>query len=114
MLVTVCVTLVPICFIAYQHFSWTDYAYVLAPALRLSQGAGLSEIYFQYDLLVSLVAKCWMDLGIDPGKFYIAGQLSYYIFLIAAFLFARAFFSDGTLPLFLLVSLVDQLVSNAG
>lgn len=47
--------LIPVCFISTSPIEWYDYSYMLAPALRLFHGAGISENYFQYDLLLSLI-----------------------------------------------------------
>ncbi|WP_018294660.1 hypothetical protein [Mariprofundus ferrooxydans] len=99
-------SLVPVCFIAFHTISWGNYAYVLSPALRMMHGADLSEIYFQYGVLVSLFAKIWMDMGMEPGLFYIVAQLSLFVLLFSIFVFSKSLFFDKTLPLLLLVSLV--------
>lgn len=98
--------LIPICFIAYEPFSIGDYAYVLAPALRVLQGAPLRELYLQYDLLLSLVAAAWLKLGIEPNIFYLLMQASYYGFFIAAFALSRRLFADKVLALAFLLSVV--------
>ncbi|HLA28290.1 MAG TPA: hypothetical protein VJZ49_10395 [Syntrophales bacterium] len=98
--------LVPICFIAVQPISWKDYSFALAPALRLLHGAGLSEIYFQYDPLLSLPALAWIKLKLDLNLFQAVGQASYLLYIFSIFLLARKLYSDNKLPFFFLISLV--------
>ena len=102
----VLVLLMPVCFIAVQPIAWKDYAYVLAPALRLLHGANLSEIYFQYDPLLSLPAWVWMKLHLDLNLFQVVGQASYLIYLFSLFLLAKKLFADEKLPFFFLLALV--------
>lgn len=98
--------LIPVCFISTQPFSWIDYQYILAPALRLFHGANISEIYFPYDLLLSLVGLAWMKLRLDLNLFQVVGQCAYYLLLLGLFAFSRQWFLDKRLPVFLLVALV--------
>ncbi len=98
--------LVPVCFIATQPLSWYDYQHILDPALRLLHGAGVSEIYFQYDFLLSLIGLAWLKLQLDPNLFQIVGQCAYFLLLLGLFAFSRQWFLDKRLPAFLLVALV--------
>ena len=98
--------LIPLCFVTHEPISVNDYAYVLAPALRLIQGAPLQEVYLQYDLLLSLLGAAWMKLGSDPELFYVLLQASYYGFFLAAFALSRQLFYDKTLALTFLISIV--------
>lgn len=100
------IILIPICFIAISSISVFDYSFVLAPAMRMLDGAPLSEIYFQYDLLLSLLAAFWMKMKLDINQFQVLGQLSFYLFFIASLFFAKQFFSSKKLALLLLISLV--------
>ncbi|MDZ4246710.1 MAG: hypothetical protein U1D67_06310, partial [Dehalococcoidia bacterium] len=102
----VLILLVPICFIAVQPISWKDYSYTLAPALRLLHGADLSEIYFQYDLLLSLPALAWIKLKLDLNLFQVVGQASYFLYIFSIFLLAKKLYFDNKLPLFFLIALV--------
>jgi hypothetical protein len=100
------ILLIPVCLVAVAPISWQDYSYVLAPALRMLYGASLADIYFQYDLLLSLPAFAWMKLQLDISQFYVVGQASYVIFLFGIFLFARRLFAHPYLPYLFLVALV--------
>jgi hypothetical protein len=102
----VLILLAPVCFIAVHLISWEDYSYALAPALRLLHGADLSEIYFQYDLLLSLPALAWIKLKLDLNLFQVVGQASYFLYIFSIFLLAKKLYSDNRLPLFFLIALV--------
>ena len=98
--------LVPVCFISTAPIAWYDYSYMLAPALRLFHGAGISEIYFQYDFLLSLIGLAWMKLRLDLNSFQIVAQFAFYLLLLGIFAFSRRWFLDKRLAIFLLVALV--------
>jgi hypothetical protein len=100
------VLLIPVCFITTAPIEWYDYSYILAPALRLFHGTGVSEIYFQYDLLLSLIGLAWMKLRLDLNSFQIVGQCAYYLLLLGVFVFSRRWFLDKRLSVFLLIALV--------
>lgn len=100
------VLLIPVCFIAFQPYSQGDYAYVLGPALRLIQGANPRDVYSQYDWMLPLVAKTWMELGLDPERFFVLAQASFFLLFCTMFWLARRIFRDKWLALFLLVSVV--------
>lgn len=98
--------LIPVCFISTKPLSWFDYGYILAPALRLFHGASISEVYFQYDLLLSLIGLAWMKLQLDLNLFQVVAQCAYYLLLLGLFAFALQWFLDKRLPVFLLAALV--------
>jgi hypothetical protein len=106
LLPTVGILLAPLCFIATQSISLLDYGFVFAPALRMLRGASISDIYFQYDLLLSLLAALWMKLNIDLNLFQLLGQLANYLLIFLTFVFSRKLFANKRLSLFLLVSLI--------
>ncbi len=105
-IIILAILLIPVCFIATAPVSRYDYSYIFAPALRLINGAPLSEIYFQYDLFISLIAAAWMKLGLDLNGFLCIGQAGYYAALIAVFLVSRKLFQDKDLSLLLIAALV--------
>jgi hypothetical protein len=98
--------LIPVCFISTAPIEWYDYSFVLAPALRLLHGAGVSEIYFQYDLFLSLIGLAWMKLRLDLNSIQAVAQCAYYLLLLGVFAFSRRWLLDKRLPVFLLVALV--------
>ena len=98
--------LIPVCFISTAPIAWYDYSFMLSPALRLLHGAGISEIYLPYDLLLSLIGWGWMKLRLDINAFQVIGQCVYYLLLLGMFVFSRRWFQDKRLPVFLLVALV--------
>lgn len=104
--IIILIALLPICFVAIQPISVVDYSYIFAPALRLINHVRISDIYFQYDLFLSILAAIWMKLKIDLNLFQILGQLSFYGFFIAAFFFSKNYFINKKLPYFFLISLV--------
>jgi hypothetical protein len=100
--------LIPICFIAVQSLEVFDYSFVWSPAYRLLHGYHPDEIYFQYDLFLSILAAAWMKLKIDLGYFQIIGQASFYLFFLFNLLFAKQFFKtkDLVVPFFICILLV--------
>lgn len=98
--------LIPVCFISTAPIEWYDYSFMLAPALRLLHGAGISEIYLPYDLLLSLIGWVWMKLRLDLNSFQVLAQCAYYLLLLGVFAFSRRWFLDKRLSVFLLVALV--------
>ncbi len=98
--------LIPICFISTHPMAWYDAQFIFAPALQLVYGAKFAAIYFQYDILLSLLALVWMNLKLDLNNFQLIGQSSFYLLLLGLFLLSRNWFVDKRLPLFFLVALI--------
>jgi hypothetical protein len=98
--------LIPPCFLAVSAFGWRDYSYVFAPGLRLLNGATLSDSYFQYDLLPSLLAAAWMKLEFDLNDFRILAQAAYYLAILCIYLLSRRLFWKKGLSVFLLAALI--------
>ena len=73
-------SLVPIGFI--QQY---DFEFVAIPTLGILHGEPLENIYFQYDLLLSLVLALWVKIGFDIHNFYILIHLSIFVFLICLY-----------------------------
>lgn len=91
--------------VSYRNSS-PDLAYVFSPALRLIHGAKLSEIYFQYDILLSLFAAAWMKMDLALDWFPFIGQLSFFIFFIWIFIFSERFFKSKGLSVLFIIGLV--------
>jgi len=102
----IAILLLPICFIATEPIGIFDYSYILAPALRLLNGFHVSEIYFQYDLFLSLLAAAWMNLKMDLNSFQVVGEASVYLFFIGVFVLAYNLFENKKIAVFLLIELV--------
>jgi len=98
--------LVPVCFLATSEVSWRDYSYIFAPALRLLRGAAVSDIYFQYDLLPSLLAAAWMKLDLDLNNFRVMGDAAYYLAILGVFILSGKLFHKKTLAVFLFTALI--------
>lgn len=99
--------LIPLCFVATSPLSLFDASYIFSPALRILHGADFSDIYFQYDLLLSLFAVLWMKLDFDLNFIaQITAAGSYYLLILGIFSFARRWFIDNRLSVFLLAALV--------
>lgn len=105
-ILAVSVILIPVCFIATKPIYLVDYSYIFAPALRMIHHFKLSEIYFQYDMLLSLLAALWMKLDLDLNYFQILGQFSVYLLLLISFFFSRRLFFKKELSFYLLAALV--------
>lgn len=88
------IVLLPICFIPTfnPQMDVFDYSYIFSPALRILYGESFKNIYFQYDLLLSLIAATWMKLGFDLQYAECIGQFAFYLFFITLFYFADKFF----------------------
>ncbi len=100
------IILIPVCFIATTPMALADYSFVFAPALRIIHHFKLSEIYFQYDLSLSLLAALWMKLDIDLNHFQILGELSVYLLLLVSFFFSKRLFLRKELSYYLLAAMV--------
>ena len=98
--------LFPVCFLAISNIGWMDYTYIFAPAQRLLDGAALSDIYFQYDLLPSLLAAAWMKLGLDLNSFRVLGQAAYYLAMLGVFILSGKLFLKKELSVLLLAALI--------
>lgn len=103
---TAAIILIPACFFATTPMYLADYSYVFAPALRIINHFKISEIYFQYDLLLSLLAVLWMKTGFDLNYFQIMGQFSLYVFLLASFFFSKRLFIKKELSFYLLAAML--------
>lgn len=98
--------LIPVCFIATYPYSWYDYSFIFSPALRLINGVALSDIYFQYDLLPSLLAAAWMKLGLDLDGYQVLGQAAYFFALLGVFIYSGRLFQKKELSIFFLGAVV--------
>ena len=94
------------CFVASEAISLVDYSFILAPTIRLLQGAQIQDIYLQYDLLPSLISAAWLNLDLRLETVEVIGQLSMFIFMVAVFGFSRSFFRDQRIPVILLVTML--------
>jgi hypothetical protein len=102
----VALVLIPICFLTTSAFSAFDYGFVFSPALRLIHGFNVREIYFQYDLFLSLLAAGWMKLHFDINNFRFVAQASVYILIFIEFIVSKRLFFTKKLAYFFLAALV--------
>ncbi|HET6767134.1 MAG TPA: tetratricopeptide repeat protein [Chitinophagaceae bacterium] len=91
--------------VSYRNSS-PDLTYVFSPALRLIHGATLSEIYFQYDILLSLFAAAWMKMNLSLDWFPFIAQAAFFIFFICMFIFSDRFFKSKGLSVLFIIALV--------
>ncbi|MCW3127872.1 MAG: hypothetical protein JWO03_3530 [Bacteroidetes bacterium] len=96
----------PFCFLISDGFSVYDYGYTLSPALRLHHGDRIRDIYFQYDVFLSLLALVWIKLKWGIQYIYLLSEAGYYLFFLGLFIFSRKFFVNKKLPFLLLVAAV--------
>ncbi len=104
--IAVALALAPVCFIATSPITWDDYTYIFAPALQLLKGTAIHDIYFQYDLLPSLLATIWMKLGLNLNTFQVLGQAAYYVSILGTYLLSRKLFQKKELAFFLVIALI--------
>lgn len=104
--VVVGLLLVPVSFVAIEPASMFDYSFIIAPAIRLLEGASPTEVYMQYDLLMSLLAAAWLHIGGALNNIECIGQASMYAFFFGSFIFSMRFFRDKRLAAVFLISLV--------
>ena len=83
-----------------------DLAYILDPGLRLMHGFKVSEIYFQYDIFLSLIAMLFMKLNMDLMTFSYMGQVSFFLFFVCAFFFTDKYFKYKGLSVFFVIALI--------
>jgi hypothetical protein len=102
----VAVVLLPMCLIPTTLPSLQDASCILAPALRISTGARLRDIYMQYDLLPQLLALAWKKVGGAPLTFSYVGAATFYALFLGVFWLARRLFVHTTLAAPLLICLV--------
>jgi hypothetical protein len=105
-MIVISVLLAPVCFIAIGPLSAFDYNFILDPALRLLHGFKISEIYFQYDLLLSLILTPFLFLRVEPNMIQLIFQLSYYVFFILLLLLSNSVFFNKVLSVSFIFSLV--------
>lgn len=86
--------------------SLTDLMYILAPAYRLQHGFKVSEIYFQYDMLLSYLALGWMKSGFSIELFPYIGQITFFLFYVSVFFFTDRFFKSKGLSVIFIISLI--------
>ena len=102
----VLVLLIPVCLVPTTLPSLEDIISVLAPALRLHHGFSVAEVYLQYDLLPSLLALGWSNLGGAPLSFTFVTGISFYLLTLGLFVLSRRTFRHGDLSAPLLVCVV--------
>jgi hypothetical protein len=102
----IAVLLIPLCFLYTTPLSFFDYNYVFAPAVRLLDGIPISQIYFQYDLLLSVIAAFLLKCGGGFAALGVFAQFSYYGLLFFLFLFAKKLYLNKSLSVLLLLALV--------
>ncbi len=100
------VALIPMCLVPIAWTNLPDITCILQPALRIQQGTPLSEIYFQYDLLPSLLALGWLKVGGGPAAFTVLVGITFYVFFLCFFAFTRRLLSRLDLAAALMVSVV--------
>jgi len=104
-LVALAVVLLPICFLRSEFPDYLEnLCSIVGPALRLQHGFGLRQVYLQYDLLPSLLALGWNEVGGAPLGFVSVVAVGYYAMFLGLFVLARRLFGRASLAAPLLVS----------
>lgn len=101
------------CFTLTSQIAITNYAYILAPALKILNGVNLSEIYFQYDLIPSILSALWIKSGIKYQYIYILAQASLFFLLILIFQLSKKLFENKKLAVILLFALIQIKILSA-
>ena len=100
------------CISTSSWISRQDYVFILSPAMRLLNGFGFNDSYFQYDYFISICAAIWMKF-FSIWTFPILGRISLWLLLSGTYLFAKRYFHYKKIAVFLLVSLtIVRLYGN--
>lgn len=91
---------------ATSKISTHDLTYILCPALKLKYGDNISDIYFQYDIFLSLIALLYMKLKIALAWFAYLGQFSFFLLFISLFFFTDRFLKSKGLSVLFIIALV--------
>jgi len=92
--------------ISFSMSSISDLQYILAPSLRLLHAAKVSDIYFQYDIFLSLLGELWMKCHFSLDSFPYLGNISFFLFFIGSFFFATRFFKTKGLVIPFIIALI--------
>ncbi len=94
--------------------SIVDLMYMVAPGLRLYHGARVTEIYFQYDMMLSYLFYFWMKLGWSLDSFPYVGTISFFLFFIGSYFFGDKFFKTKGLAAIMIIAtiLVRMYIQN--
>ncbi|MDD2773592.1 MAG: hypothetical protein PHP45_07840 [Elusimicrobiales bacterium] len=92
------------CMIPSDVIAIGDYGYIITPALRILHGFKLSETYFQYDYLLSLLAALWIKLNLSAYAFYLTGSLSSFALCAGIYCLAARFFLHRRFAFYLLAA----------
>jgi len=93
-----------LCMIPPDLIAISDYGYIITPALRILHGFKLSETYFQYDYLLSLLAALWIKLNLSAYAFYLTGSLSSFALCAGIYCLAARFFLHRRFAFYLLAA----------
>ncbi|HEY5824636.1 MAG TPA: hypothetical protein VIT44_09730, partial [Cyclobacteriaceae bacterium] len=110
--ITIAILLTFFCFISTEKIALSDYSFIWAPAYRIIKGYTVSEIYFLYDLFLSLLAAAWMKTNIDLGYFQLIGQISFYVFFLLIFFFSRGFFQEKRIYILFFLCIIFTKYAN--
>ena len=81
-----------ICFRSVGAISVIDNSIILFPALEIINGHPISQIYFQYDLFLTLIGYFYLKFGINLDLIQLPFQFSYLLFFLVLFIFTKRFF----------------------
>lgn len=101
-----------ICFRPIGEISILDNSIILFPALEMLANHPISEIYFQYDILLSLIAFVFLKFNLNLDFIQIPFQFSYFVFFIGVYFFSNKFFYLKKISIFcLLIVLIVKFYS---
>lgn len=99
--------LLPLCYLSTGPvIATSNYNYIFTPAWKLIKGFPLSEIYFQYDLFLSLLAVPFLILGKNPDYLQVIGHFSIFVFFMTVFFFANKFFMKKSIVIPFILTIV--------
>lgn len=101
------------CFTLSSQIAITNYAYILAPAIKILNGVNLSEIYFQYDLIPSILSALWIASGIKYQYIYILAQASLFLLFVLIYQLSKKLFDNKNLAIILLFTLIQIKIMSA-
>lgn len=101
-----------ICFRPIGEISILDNSIILFPALEMLSNHPISEIYFQYDMFLSLIVFVFLKFNLNLDFIQIPFQFSYFLFFIGVYVFSNRFFYLKKISIFcFLIILIVKLYS---
>ncbi len=106
--------LLELCLVTASPINELDWSFILSPAWRFLQGIPLNKSFCLYDYFMSMISALWMRI-FPLDTIPLLGRLSFFALFFGCYLFARKFFDNKQLAVYLLLSIViTEMYGNLG